>query len=110
MKIVMKLASICFIVVVLMSVLRSCGEDEMYTAYKCGKVATLMGNDQAATRSAQKLADLWEKNGTERFSSTATRLDQMFTEELPMEGPRRGNTYKKIKALYEGKTCKEYYQ
>lgn len=110
-----KLRSIGLLAVLAIStlVLTGCSsaEDKVYKAFRCAKVADLLGNSAAAKRAMSKVTIEMEKLTTSASPGYIGRkLNERFDEEAPLYryGPARRTAV--LTKAYESSECQNYYK
>ncbi len=110
-----KSGSIGMIAVLAIGVLALTGcsstEDKVYKAFRCAKVASLLGSDSAAKRAMSKVTIEMEKLTTSASPEYIGRkLNERFDEEAPLYryGPARRTAV--LTKAYESTECQSYYK
>lgn len=86
-------------------------EDKVYKAFRCAKVASLLGNNAAAKTAMSKVAIEMEKLTTSASPEYIGRkLNERFDEEAPLYryGPARRTAA--LTQAYESSECQKYYK
>lgn len=86
-------------------------EDKVYKAFRCAKVASLLGSDSAAKRAMSKVTIEMEKLTTSASPEYIGRkLNERFDEEAPLYryGPARRTAV--LTKAYESSECQKYYK
>ena len=86
-------------------------EDKVYKAFRCAKVASLLGNDAAADRAMSKVILDMEKLTTSASPGyIARKLNERFDEEAPLYryGPARRTAV--LTQAFESSECQSYYK
>ena len=89
----------------------SSAEDEVYKAFRCAKVASLLGNNAAAKAAMSKVTIEMEKLTTSASPEYIGRkLNERFDEEAPLYryGPIRRTAA--LTQAYESSECQSYYK
>ena len=89
----------------------SSAEDKVYKAFRCAKVASLLGSDSAAKRAMSKVTIEMEKLTTSASPSyLEMRMSEQFQEDVPLYryGPRAQAEI--LTQAYESSECQKYYK
>ena len=89
----------------------SSAEDKVYKAFRCAKVASLLGNNAAAKTAMSKVTIEMEKLTTSASPEYIGRkLNERFDEEAPLYryGPIRRTAV--LTQAYESSECQSYYK
>ena len=89
----------------------SSAEDKVYKAFRCAKVASLLGNNAAAKTAMSKVTIEMEKLTTSASPEYIGRkLNERFDEEAPLYryGPIRRTAA--LTQAYESSECQSYYK
>ena len=89
----------------------SSAEDKVYKAFRCAKVASLLGNNTAAKTAMSKVTIEMEKLTTSASPEYIGRkLNERFDEEAPLYryGPIRRTAA--LTQAYESSECQSYYK
>jgi hypothetical protein len=101
----------CVLIAAALPILAGCfssTEDEIYTVFKCGKVATLLGRDADADTALRKgRAQLGKVQGG---AFDAMRLGQRFQEDVPLYQYPPSSQFAMLLELYGSKACQSLYR
>ena len=86
-------------------------EDKVYKAFRCAKVASLLGNDAAAKRAMSKVTIEMEKLTTSASPDYIGRkLNERFDEEAPLYRYGPATRTAVLTKAYESSECQKYYK